>query len=474
MQAGAFKNKCLTKPQVCINSFQLHNFMKTTLCLLVGTAIATSSISAQQTADTCAVERPEEWSIEFIKMTDEVQDILKPTRPEEPGAIPMPKFAVHTKNNKFVLTIGGVINPILGYDLGNNLYKVDDAGINFITQAIPVPATAGHKSDFFINPLNANVDLQVVGLGGTADAVTGYIKIGTDGNSSALKLKKAYVSWRGLTAGLKSTLMQDEYACQPPTIDPQGPAGMVSGNAYEISYKSKSYGGFRFAAGLSMPSFYSSNGVYRGHDYPKFDGVEVADYGDDEQVVPDIPAWVEYQHSDGNRIRFSALLRNFSYRDLVSGKTRHTAGYGVMLSGNLQPVEALTFYMQAAYGKGIGNYLQDIAGLPISFVPNSSEPGRMSGTPMMGLTIGASLNITPKLQFNVMASESRVWDVADYCKALDTTQNYKYGLYAAANMFYQITPWLQVGVEYLYGKRQTWSAGSGHDNRIQTQLAFSF
>ncbi len=412
--------------------------------------------------------------IEFKRTDAETKAILNRHRPVENKAIPAPSFALATRNNKFIMTIGGSINLILGYDIGNNLYKQPGAGISFVTSAIPVPSVKGHRSDLFINPFNSAVDLQIVGLANTKNEISAYVKLGTDGNSMSLMLLRAYMTWRNFTFGEKLTLLQDCYACQPPTIDPEGPSGCVSNVAYEISYTSPSYKGFRYAVGLDLPSYYSSNGIYRGHDFPKFDGTQVTNYRDAEQLIPDIPAWVEYSFSPWNRIRVSGILRNFAYKDLVANKTRHMVGWGAMLSGNLSPSNAFIFYYQLAYGQGIGNYLQDIAGKPISFIPKDDAPGRMKAAPMMGLNLGVSVNATKKLQFNAMFSESRIWDVGDYCKALPDGQNYKYALYAAANCFYNITPYLQWGIEYIWGHRQTWNIGGAHDSRLQTQLQFSF
>ncbi len=58
------------------------------------------------------------------------------------------------------MTIGGQINPIIGTDFGNDLYEVDGAGIGFVTGMIPVPPVNGKRSDFYINPLNANIDFS--------------------------------------------------------------------------------------------------------------------------------------------------------------------------------------------------------------------------------------------------------------------------------------------------------------------------
>lgn len=414
--------------------------------------------------------------IVFTKTDTLVREILNKEKQEDIHAIPVPRFVVKSQNNNFIMAIGGQINTIFGYDIGNNLYDVDAAGGNFVTSQIPVPSTRGKKGDFFINPFNANVDLQIVGLPDSPDKITGYLKFGTGGNNTKLYLKRAYVSYRGFTVGQKLTLFQDTYAAQPPTIDNEGPSGTVSTTAYEINYTSPSFNGFRFAVGIDKPAFLSSDGIYKGRDYPKFDGEQVSDYADASQLVPDIPLWVEYAPSDVNRIRLSGIIRNFSYRNLVKDKTEHLVGWGVMLSGNLQPVKPLTLYLQAVYGKGIGNYIQDISYLSLSFIPKDNAPGKMTASPMMGINFGASLNLGSRWQINAMCSEARIWKVGNYClsgTSSELAENYKYGLYVCGNVFYNITSYLQWGMEYLWGRRQTWSGIGANDNRIQTQLMFT-
>lgn len=418
-------------------------------------------------------------SLEIVSTANELGEMLDAVRPVEPNSIPRPKFAIRTKDNKFVLSIGGKINPIIGYDLGNDLYNAPGGGIDFVTGSIPVPPQSGHKSSFFINPLNAYLDFTIVGLGGTENQVTGYVKLATNDAAKAIVLKRAYVTWRNITAGMAETLFQDGLAVQPPTIDPQGPCGDIGATAYQIAYKSPSYGGgFGWGIGIEMPTFYSSNGVYRGKDYRhEYGGISVT--GDASSKAPDVPAYIEYAPSSQNRIRLSGILRNFFYRDLISDKTRHVAAWGASLSGNFSFYKPLTFNFQAAYGSGIANYLQDISGRALSFTPEGSDPGKMTANPMMGLVFGASYNATSKLQFNAVGSYSRIWNVGEYATIDDTdgiagADNYRASVYAAANCFYSITDYLKVGLEYLYGRRYTWNMGGANDNRIQAQFQFTF
>lgn len=448
--------------------------------LLCGLIFCSAALAgAQEATDTCQVSK---GKLQVMKVTPKISEILKRGRQHEVRSRNISKFVIGNPDNQnFMLSVGGQLNVVMGGDIGNNLYKQSDAGISFITSAIPVPATVGHKGDFYINPINGYVDLQIVGMGGTDNEVSGYFKVGTNGITTSLALQRAYLSWRGITAGLKLTLFQDDYACQPPTIDPEGPSGEVSAAVYELSYKSKSYKGFRFAAGLDIPTYYNANGYYKGHDYTSFDNqlVSITDY---DQYVPDVPLWAEYSFSPWNRIRVSGIVRNFLYKDVVANKTKDVVGWGVMLSGNIQPAKKWILYYQAAYGKGIGNYIQDIAGHPYSFVPDNEKPGELKASPMLGANLGVTFNATSKLQFNAVISTARIWDVKDYAiptadddaNVTSQSMDYKYAVYGAVNCFYNFNSFLQGGIEYLYGHRETWNAGGADDHRIQAQLSFSF
>lgn len=437
---------------------------------------AQSSTAPESDADDDVIF--ETRSLELVGVSPELRDIIMQDRRKEPQSYAAPKFAIRTPDNKFILSIGGQVNPILGYDLGNDLYDADGGGIDFTTGAIPVPAVPGKKSAFFINPLRAYIDFTIVGFGGTKNQVTAYFKLAMNGENHNAFFKRAYVSWRGITAGETATLFSDDDANQPTTIDPEGPAGNVAGTAYAISYKSPVWSGFSFAVGIEKPTFYSSNGVYRGHDYSHdFFNVKVTD--DANQLVPDIPMYVQYEGSKNNRVRLSGIIRNFAYRDLVDARTRHITGWGAQLSGNFSFYKPLVFNFQAVYGKGIASYIQDLSGRQISFTPCDGRLGEMESNPMMGLTFGASYDVTKKLQFNVVGSYARVWSVGDYAVLGDTgdtagNNNYRYAVYATANAFYKFTGYLKWGIEYNFGRRTTYELGSANDNRIQTQLVFSF
>lgn len=52
--------------------------------------------------------------------------------------------------------------------------------------------------------------------------------------------------------------------------------------------------------------------------------------------------------------------------------------------------------------------------------------------------------------------------------------DYKVGNYLAANLFWELTPRLQVGIEYLYGRRTNFDTAHNHANRVDALFQFAF
>lgn len=455
----------------------MKNTLLTPLLLFIIPAISShADVVKSETAS--EPENPNRVS--FVKTSSDstVYNILEKGRPEKPGDSPVPAFAIHTANNKFVMTIGGNVNTIIGGDIGNDLYYSSGAGISFLPSRIPIPASSTKKADFYINPLTANIDFQIVGFGGTENELSAFLKFGTNGEDKGVILKRAFLKYRGFTAGLVSSLFQDALAC-PPTIDPQGPCGEVSVASYELSYTSPRFNGFRAAIGVDMPAYQASDGRYFSHDFKEWHGKDISeqivcDPKAYNQMVPDIPIWIEWAHDNVNRIRLSGLIRTFNYQDMLANKRRVCMGYGLMLSGNYSPWKPLVFYAQAVYGRGINNYIQDLQGIPLSYVPNDKKPGHMESTQAMGLTFGLSYNFLPKWTFNTSWSQARLFDVGTYAISEgkeNPFSDFHYTNYVSASISYNIFSFFSVGMEYLYGQRVTYGSGQGHDNRIQMQVS---
>ena len=67
---------------------------------------------------------------------------------------------------------------------------------------------------------------------------------------------------------------------------------------------------------------------------------------------------------------------------------------------------------------------------------------------------------------------SRLYSVDGYPNDLPST--YRYGQYFVANVFWNVTPNMQVGAEYLRGWRTNFDNSTNHANRMNLLVQYSF
>ena len=82
-------------------------------------------------------------------------------------------------------------------------------------------------------------------------------------------------------------------------------------------------------------------------------------------------------------------------------------------------------------------------------VGDAAKPGHMYAPASYGWNIGLQYNFKPNLFTTVTASQTRYLPK----NGIDGNE-YKYGLFLAANVFWNLTPRMQVGAEFDLGKRQ--------------------
>ena len=240
----------------------------------------------------------------------------------------------------------------------------------------------------------------------------------------------------------------------------------ISGTAYILNYERKWKNGLGIGISLEQPTFDEYAGRYEGSDHPELKGTQF--YDDASQPIPDIPAYIEYTGKNDNRIKLAGIIRNFFYIDNKAPNTRSICGWGVQLCGNFNPAKPLTVYYQALYGKGVANYINDLNGRKVSYIPQNDKPGKMTPAPMLGWFAAVNYELPNKLKLGYIYSEARIWKTSTY------NPDYKYGQYMAANAFYPVREYLVLGAEWLWGKHQTFIHESGTINRVQAMIKIAF
>lgn len=363
-----------------------------------------------------------------------------------------PYFMFLSKNGNLALGMGGVIR-MRGYFDWNGSIPIS----GFSPYYIPIPKDPTSEKSLAANPSGTAFFMTLFGQNSIFGNYVGHIEAGFSGyNNRDFKLKKAYIQAGDWTAGYATTTFEDTKA-EPTTVDGAGANGINTRTNVLVRYMHTFKGNHWTVAGsLEIPS--SSIDA---------DGVTTkacADY------VPDFAAFGQFQWNEGmSHIRLSGLLRVLSYRDLLKEQNKNIVGWATQLSAVGKVLPQFNLYGIASVGQGHASYTTDLAGGSFDLVAKEGCPGELYAPTAVGYVFGASYYFTPSLYSNIALSEQRY-----YPRSNPDNAQYKYGLYGAFNLFWDITPRFEVGLEYLAGKRVDFSGEKGNANRITAMMMLSF
>lgn len=401
----------------------------------------------------------EEPAVKLINTADSVHAsaTLHENAPHLNNVPDVPRFALMGKDRNFYLGVGVNVKAVAETDFGNVIGNDN----MFITSAIPMTQAPGNGSRFRLSAQQSNIFLNVVAMPDNKNKVGAYVSVNFLGDGYAPNLDLAYLKWRGLTAGYTYSLFTDATA-SPATIDYEGPnafACMIHGTAmYEQAFGKD--GLWKVGIGIDMPS----------ESYTLATNTATV-----SQRVPDIPFYIQRSWAKGaGRLRLSGIVRNLYYRDLAANKNVDRIGWGVKASGTTPIVGGLSAIYQAVYGKGIASYIQDLTGTGMDLTPDPSNSGRLKPVEAWGAFGTLQYQFSPSVFASATYSHVRTYD-ASFADSTHRWKNgYKYAQYVAANVFWNVSPIVQVGAEYLYGRRVDFSGVQAHDNRIEAMVQVSF
>ncbi len=367
----------------------------------------------------------------------------------------VPSFAIKGKNGTFYLGVGATAKVTASYDWGDPI----DNAFDFTTSAIPMNPRKGDGGLFQLSGATSGMYLNFVALPGDKNQVGFYIDFNLTGNNYGFNLMYAYVKYRGLTAGYDYSLFSD-MAAAPPSIDFEGPCGFTAIPHGVLDYRHNLGSHWSIGVGAEMPMVSATTG----------ENTYIVN-----QRVPDIPAYIQYSWGGGKSwLRFSGIVRNMLYRDVIADKNRDMVGWGVKMSGSASMTPFVTAYYQAAYGKGITSYFQDLYEGGLDMVPVSDESGKLRSVKAWGGYLGLQYNLSPTVYATTTYSHLRNYAQHYDGGSTPWDSQYKYAQYALANVIWNITPHISTGLEYIYGRRVDMNGCSHHDNRIQTMLQVTF
>lgn len=362
-----------------------------------------------------------------------------------------PYFTFMSKDANLAMGVGGVIKMRGWFDWNG---MIDGASFN--PYLITMPKTPETMKSLGASVAGTTIFFNIMGRHTPLGDYRAYIEGGFNGYAnSGFKLKKAWFQIGDFTAGLATTTFSDP-AAQPEVLDGAGASGKLDKSNVLVRYLHTWRDRWTVAGSVEFPSSQiADNDPYTS---------DVRDY------VPDFALLGQYQWNRGmSHVRLAGLLRTIPYRDLEKNTNHNVIGWGAQLSSVVRAGRIVTLYAVAGYGHGISSYTCDLSIGKYDLLADPSLRGRMYAPATLSLTAGAKVQILPGLSSTLCLATLR-----HLPKDTPASDTYKYGQYLAINAVYDFSPRLQLGVEYLAGKRKNCGGAEANVNRAEAVMTFSF
>ena len=164
---------------------------------------------------------------------------------------------------------------------------------------------------------------------------------------------------------------------------------------------------------------------------------------------------------------------NASVRGLVEQYKSEAAGddktgWGIAAGVNYQVIDPLKLSADVSYVQGNSNYLY---GSNTAFYVNPVN-GNIEQNEAFGVQVGGTYKLNEKLRSTLAYGALFADDGTDYARINDAANEEVYQ--AWINFIYSPVKPLDLGVEYINGKRDTFAGNSYKDNRVGLMAKYSF
>ncbi|MFA6769678.1 MAG: DcaP family trimeric outer membrane transporter [Bacteroidales bacterium] len=323
---------------------------------------------------------------------------------------------------------------------------------NFRNSLIPVPNSWDNDSRFTLDPSQTRMRFSVIQKTASLGDIEFCIETDFRGASNVLRLRQAYISFKGFILGQTWGFMYDP-SSQAPTVDTKGANSRTHYRAPLIGYRVNLDENFTFGVSIEHPSVKMSGQP----------GVKSIN-----QSFPDIPLYLQYK-GEGGHIKLAAVFRSMNYGVIEREKVETELGIGAQLSGSLDVSKNFSLYSHGIYGKGVAKYINDLALLSLDLVPKENGATEQA-VKMYGISIGAKANINKKLYCSATVSNAGLVNNDDYFSA----NEYFTGSYYSGSLFWTGIKNMTIAGTYIHGTRKNMNNIKGDANRILVMIMYKW
>ena len=287
---------------------------------------------------------------------------------------------------------------------------------------------------------------------------------GVDAGQTTFRLRHAYGEIGKFGAGQTWSPFMD-IDVFPNSLEYWGPTGMVFFRNVQVRYM-PIQGDTRLTIALERPGASADQGVYANR-------IELQDVRP-HFPLPDLSAEYRLGRSWGY-VEVAGIVRYIDWEDQGTDQydlSGSATGWGLNLSSNVKLGKNDIVRLQAVYGEGIQNYMNDApADVGIENNPgNARAPVKGVALPLFGAV--AFLDHTWNERFTSSIGYSGI-DI-DNAEA-QSTDAFSIGHYALGNLLYMPTSNITTGVELQFGRRENFADGfSSEIYRVQFSFKYNF
>jgi hypothetical protein len=324
----------------------------------------------------------------------------------------------------------------------------------FVTAKIPVEGdpTEGGGGQFNMNANGSQIrwDMRAPNLPGSPRFYYQNDFFGSSGSDMKYRLQHMYGSIAGVVAGYTYGVFENPDAW-PDTVDYEGPNAVNFARRPLVHYKHALNDNWNATFGVEKPDIYVDT-----------TGDETATQ---DKPIPDLGANLRWESSDLGHMQLSAIVRDIGVNSVSNGSDS-VVGWGFNLGGGYNLTDSDTLLGLVNYGEGIGGLGNDssFANSDAAFDENGELVALPYWSGLLALTH----------QWNDKWRSTATYGYVD----LDNTEAqssdaYHVTTYASANLIWQMRKQLSIGLEGLYGQKETKDGSEGDVWRVQMGLVYS-
>lgn len=361
-----------------------------------------------------------------------------------------PYFLFMSRDAQLAMGIGGVVR-MRGWQDWKGVMNTS----GFIPYDISVPADQARRRKLGTTPAGTTLYFAVLGSNRALGSYQLHIEANFNGyRSRDFNLKKAFATVNDWTIGYTNSTFSDP-AGTPPLVDGQGPNAEVRTTAVLLRWMHALTPHWEVAASVETPQ-------------SQVDANDSTTMALDDWL-PNVATFLQYGWGYNEQVRLSGIVRTLPYRDLLTEKNLNRIGWGVQLSSVFRPARPLTVYATMNAGQGYESMTNDLLMGRLDLINDPCRPGRMYAPFAFGW-FGA-------LQYYIVSNVfvTATFGQMNYRPSEQVPgSTYKYGLYSAVNIFWYMTPRIQVAGEFNWGKRQNVNGEHNEARRISLMAQFAF